>query len=325
MWTSPCGAPTRHYQGRNRETITWAEAAIADAEASGDPSLLATAHLHLELAHSMLGDGLAAGHGTKAVALFEAAGDRTGLTHALINNGLTAYDEGRWADALDAYRRAGDAAATTGNVTQRALAAMNSAFVLVELGQVDDAAERCAAARRAFAASGNELFLAYTDMLSSRIALWAGDHDAARTHLAAARQRFEAVGSRQMVLDCDVVAVEVALHAGDDPAAVLVDARRTVAEVDAFGPAELLPTTSRRLLARAAALAGAGDEAVAVAHLAVETARDHGARFELALCLDALAHAHRCAGSDPDPALLTERDAILTTLGVQRTLTPRTH
>src|SRR5690606_3252155 len=82
VWTSPCGAPTRHYQGRNRETITWAEAAIADAEASGDPSLLATAHLHLELAHSMLGDGLAAGHGTKAVALFEAAGDRTGLTHA---------------------------------------------------------------------------------------------------------------------------------------------------------------------------------------------------------------------------------------------------
>ena len=168
-------AATRHYQGRNRESIRWAERAAADALATDDLGLLANAHLHLEMAHSMLGDGQAAGYAEKAVALFEQLGDRVGLAHALINSGLTAYDEGRWGDARASYERAAEVATTTGNVTQVATTQLNTAFLLAELGETDRAAALCASARRAFRASGNVLTLGYVDWLSARLALWARD------------------------------------------------------------------------------------------------------------------------------------------------------
>ena len=130
-------AATHHYQGRNRESIRWAERAAAYALATDDLGLLANAHLHLEMAHSMLGDGQAAGYAEKAVALFEELGDQVGLAHALINSGLTAYDEGRWGDARASYERAAEVATTTGNVTQVATTHLNTAFLLAELGETD--------------------------------------------------------------------------------------------------------------------------------------------------------------------------------------------
>ena len=42
------------------------------------------------MAHSVLGDGRAAGYAEKAIALFEELGDQVGLANALINSGLTA-------------------------------------------------------------------------------------------------------------------------------------------------------------------------------------------------------------------------------------------
>jgi tetratricopeptide (TPR) repeat protein len=314
-------AATRHFQGRNRESIAWAERAADGAGATEDQQLLASAHLHLEMAHSMLGDGQAAGHGEKAVALFEAIGDRRELANALINSGLTAYDEGRWADARSLYRRAAEVSASTGNVTQVAVTELNTAFLLAELGETDDAAALCASAARAFRASGNELSLGYVDWLTARLALWAGDTAAATEQLVAARRRFDGVGARQMVLDCDVTAIEVLLVAGE-VAAARAEADRLVAEVDAFGPAELLPITVRRLRAHALASTGDAAGALASAQDAVERARDHGARTELALSLDAVAHAERALGRTPTPAVLAERDELLAGLGIRRTILP---
>lgn len=314
-------AATRHYQGRHRESIRWAERAAADALGTDDPTLLANAHLHLEMAHSMLGDGQAVGHGEKAVALFEELGDNTGLAHALINSGVTAYDEGRWSDARAAYERAAGVAATTGNVNQVATTELNTAFLLAELGEIDQAAALCASAGRAFRASGNELTLGFVDWLSARLALWAGDVGSATEHLAVARRRFDDNGARQMVLDCDVAAVEVLLVAGDDATAA-AEAARLEDEVDAFGPAELLPITVRRLRSHAARRTGDALGALAAADAAVELARDHGARMELALSLDALAHARRALGQTPEPALVDERDGLLAGLGVRRTIFP---
>jgi tetratricopeptide (TPR) repeat protein len=314
-------AATVHFQGRNRDSVRWAERAATEAMATSDQRLLATAHLHLEMAHSMLGDGQAAGHGEKAVALFEAVGDRRGLGNALINSGLTAYDEGRWADARSLYGRAAEVAASTGDVTQVATTELNTAFLLAELGETDEAAALCASAGRAFRASGNELTLGYVDWLTSRLALWAGDVATAKELLGAARRRFEGVGSRQMVLDCDVAAVELLLVAGDDARAA-AEAGRLVVEIDAFGPAELLPITVRRLRSHACMRTGDPEGALASAEQAVELARDHGARMELALSLDALAHAEQALGRSPTPAVLAERDQLLAGLGVQQTILP---
>lgn len=312
---------TSHYQGRNRESIRWAERAAATALSTDDLGLLASAHLHLEMAHTMLGDGQAAGYGQKAIALFEEIGDRVGLAHALINAGVTAYDEGRWGDARAFYERAADVATTTGNVTQVAITQLNTAFLLAELGETDRAATLCASAQRALRASGNELTLGYVDWLSARLALWAGDVTVAKQHLAEARRRFEDNGARQMVLDCDVAGVEVLLVAGDVDSAA-ADASRLLIEVDAFGPAELLPITIRRLASHASRRAGDAGTALAEATQAVELARDHGARVELALGLDAAAHAQLALGRAPDPEWLDERDALLRGLGVRRTIFP---
>jgi tetratricopeptide (TPR) repeat protein len=317
-------AATRHYQGRHRESVVWSERALADAARTSDDRLLGAVYLHLEMAHSPLGDGLASAYGSKATELFAQAGDRKGLGDALVNGGLTAYNEGRWNDARDLYERAAEVISTTGNVTQAAVVMTNTAFLLAELGEVEPAAALAVDAERAFRAGGHEMFVGYIDLLSSRLALWERDYERADELVSSARARFAAHGNPHMVLDCDVVRVERLLHAGHNDDAAN-EAARLVAVIDSFGPAEHLPVTIRRLLSRALVRTVRAVEANDAAAAALSRARDFGARFEIALCLDALAQAQLAMGNPAPPNVVAERDEILNGLGVKRTLFPLAH
>ena len=290
-------AATRHYQGRNRESIRWAERAAADALATDDLGLLANAHLHLEMAHSMLGDGQAAGYADKAVALFEEIGDRVGLAHALINSGLTAYDEGRWGDARACYERAAEVATTTGNVTQVATTQLNTAFLLAELGETDRAAVLCASS-----AAGVPGQRQRADPRLRRLAARPGWRCGPATcrrpasTLAVARRRFDDNGARQMVLDCDVAGVEVLLVAGDDVAAAVRGLAVCWPRSMPSDRPSCCPSPSGASCPMRPAASATADAALAAAEQAVALARDHGARVELALSLDAAAHAQRALG-----------------------------
>jgi class 3 adenylate cyclase/tetratricopeptide (TPR) repeat protein len=311
----------RHYQGRNRESLRWAEQAMADARRTRDKRLRALTCLHLEIAHGTLADGLARRYGDEAICLFEEVDDRKGLGDALVNSGLTAYNEGRWVDARDSYERAAKVVATTGNVTQAAVVNVNTAFLLADQGEVAEAAAIIADAGRVMRAGGHDVFVGYVEWLESRLALWERDHAEARRLLDTAAGRFAAHDARQMSLDCEVAGVELLLHSGQ-AAEAATEAERLVGVIDDFGPAELLPITIRRLWARALLRVGDPTAAESVARGALALARDNEARFEIALCLDAIAHAQLAQGAPVEPAVFAERDRLLASLGVRRTLLP---
>ena len=134
-------AGTRFRQGQFHDCVRWAEIAAAHAEETGDRGRLAHAYYLMAAGYNELGrpEGLA--FCELALPIFEELSDFGGMGRTLNNLGVRLYYEGRWDEAVAAYRRGREAMERAGDVVGEATLANNEGEVLSDQGRFDEAQE----------------------------------------------------------------------------------------------------------------------------------------------------------------------------------------
>ena len=181
--------------------MRWAEIAAAHAEEIGDRGRLAHAYYLMAAGYNELGrpEGLA--FCELALPIYEELSDFGGMGRTLNNLGIRLYYEGRWDEAVAAYRRGREALERAGDVVGEATLANNEGEVLSDQGRLDDAQEPfrhfarvCKAAGYAFGegAALNNL---------ARLEARAGRFEDAHTLFEEAHTLFERIGSAGFELE----------------------------------------------------------------------------------------------------------------------------
>ncbi|MCU1365094.1 MAG: tetratricopeptide repeat protein, partial [Ilumatobacteraceae bacterium] len=301
-------AGARYRQGRMRDALDLGIKAALDAQASGDPGVLARSTFLLELITSEL--GLVG----KSVELFQAAGDLNGEADAHNNRGMAAYFRGDWATALWEYEASRELFDRTGDVVGAATAHNNIGEILSDQGRLGEARERYERAELGFRTADYPIGIAVTVSNRARTAARAGDHDEALRLLDESMQRFETLGAGAYVLEQVVRRLECLLLAErwDDAA----DVRRSLEQRTAQSPADAYMRTAIHRLAGWLALRQ-GDLELAEEQLdaSLREATLADAKYERALTLLVMAELRRCLAGDAQH-VAAEASAILHGLDV---------
>ncbi|MET8772016.1 tetratricopeptide repeat protein [Streptomyces sp. NPDC004658] len=122
-------------EGMPRDSLPYSARALDAARRAGDARQQAWAHAYAAWAHHVLHEeGPAAGHSTRAVALFEAAGDLHGMLQALISRALGLRATGRNEEAVEVYRQVLTRLDQAGDRVEPHIAAFTRANALAGLG-----------------------------------------------------------------------------------------------------------------------------------------------------------------------------------------------
>ena len=305
-------AGVKHRQGQFEHAVDWARRAAEHAEEAGDRRELAHAYYLLDVAHTRLGrpDPSYREH---ALPMLEEVGDLVGQASVLNNLGVSAYFEGRWEDALDAYRRSGDLSRRAGDVVSAARAANNVAEILSDQGRYDDAQERFEEALRVWRAARYPVGVALATSNLGRAAARAGRFEDAHGLLASALAEFERIGADSFVQETRSRISECHVFEGRYREAGEL-ASETLSAGD--GEASVLGAALERLLGYAA-VQGRRPPEEGRAHFerSLEQARALGATYEAGLTLRAIAE------TDPSKAQAArvESEQLLSSLGVLST------
>ncbi len=306
-------AAALYFTGRYAQSLRLAAQALSAAELAGNDLLQGRAHLHLEMAHSVLPNSGARKHADEAIRIFESIGHDRLLGAALVNSGLSAMHAGDWDDALLRYRRAAIVIARTGDVADAAIVLLNEGFLLLRQGRTAQADALGIRAMRAFDNIEMEIHGAYARHLRSRIAAVERRFDVAEELMAASRAAFARLGDRAMVIDCDVASIDRLLREGRPPEALAF--ARSIES--AISGAEGGIDDSYALL-RGIAEARTDDAAHGVARVldALRSARERHLKYDEYLCLTALIEIEQAGGPAAPPNARFERDAITAALGL---------
>jgi class 3 adenylate cyclase/tetratricopeptide (TPR) repeat protein len=305
-------AGVRHRQGRFADAVDWARRAAEHAEAVGDRRELAHAYYLLDIAHTRLGRPDAS-YRDLALPMLEEVGDLRGLATALNNLGVDAYYDGRWEEALAAYRRGGELSRQAGDVVSGARATNNEAEILCDQGRLEEAGERFEDALRVFRAARYAFGVAVATSNLARVAARAGRFEEAHPLFEQARVEFERIGADAFIQETYARIAECLVFEGR-----YREASELAAEALAAGESEasVLGAALERLLGYAAAQGRRPPEEVQ-AHFerSLEQARTLGADYEAALTLKAIAETD----SGRVDQASTESEHILSALGVLST------
>jgi class 3 adenylate cyclase/tetratricopeptide (TPR) repeat protein len=298
----------RYRGGRLREALPYLEAAIGLAEASSARDVLAHAYYVTESVHEELGTGEAERYRGLALPIFEELGDAGGVANVLINDGATAYSDGRWGDAVELYERAAAVYHTIGDVNAAASTLANIAELRIDQNRLDEAETLLREALATFRAAGYRLGVGFVLSNLGRAAMRRGDTDEAFALLAQAREQLHAMGVGSLVLEVDGREAAALLRTGDASGALeLAGQIRTRAH--ALGAPPTLLCALQRLAGVAKLRLGDPEGARVRFEEALEIARSVGALYEEGLCLIAL-------GRLGDAAVTAQGRAILDDLGV---------
>ena len=308
-------AKLRQRQGRSAEAVRLCRQAIADGTRAGEDEAVACASYVLDWALVESGE-VPGGHSQRAIELYHRLGDIHAEAGVLNNLGNFAYRAGRWADAIDIWRRAADASLRAGDTADAAFGDGNVAELRSDQGRLAEAEELFARALRAFRATNQSWAIAYTLALMGRLAVRARRLEDAESLLADALARCRALNAERDAAFVELIMAEAAVAAGvPERALALTDG--LLARPSAEG--RLMPNLHR---VRGAALAQAGrsDAARLALVAALQSARAHAEDYEVANALDALLELGELTGTEPEDAgaMRRERDAILARLDVAR-------
>jgi tetratricopeptide (TPR) repeat protein len=296
----------RYRQGRFEETVHWADAGAAHAEEVGDRRRLAHAYYLIAAGHNELGHADGIPFCERALAIYEELRDFVGMGHTLNTLGIRLYYEGRWDEAIGAYRRGREALARAGDVVGEATLANNEGEVLSDQGRLEEAAEPFGRYARVSKASGYALGQGAAINNLARLEARAGRFEEAHTLFAEALVVFERIGSRGFELEARAREAECLVFEGRHAEAIaLLDGRVSDEQT---GPTRILV---ERTLGYALHQARRPDDAREHLEEAARLARQVGSEYETALSLRALADT-RNAGPD----VRAEADATLERLGV---------
>ena len=304
-------AGVKHRQGQFLDAVDWARRAAEHAEEVGDRRELAHAYYLLDVAHTRLGrpDPSYRQH---ALPILDEIGDLVGQASVLNNLGVDAYFEGRWEDALDAYRRSGELSRRAGDVVSGARAANNEAEILSDQGRFEEAQQRFEEALRVWRAARYPVGAALATSNLGRVAARAGRFEDAHRQLESALAEFKRIGAESFVQETRARIAECFVFEGRYHEAGEL-ATETLAAGD--GEASVLAAALERLLGYAAAQGRRPiEETRAHFERSLEQARTLGAAYETGLTLRAIAETGSSAAEAGD-----ESERILSSLGVLST------
>jgi class 3 adenylate cyclase/tetratricopeptide (TPR) repeat protein len=298
----------RTSQGRWREAAMACREAISEAEAVGELSALARACYLLDWALVESGRPDEATYSWRALEIYERLGDPEHEFQVLNNLGGFAYYAGRWADAIDLYRRAANCAKRAGRAADAGLTEGNIGEILSDQGHLDDAETHLHRASQLFRATHDLPWVAYADALLARLTVRRGLYGEGLAMLEVAMTDLRRVGMEAYAELAEAWIAEAEAFGGDAMRAIEVASQRLRAD-----------DRERPLLTRVAgvALARLGETKGAMRELehSLRTARDRGAEYDIAATVDAMATLGRV-----DPVLLQERDEILQRLRIKQQL-----
>jgi tetratricopeptide (TPR) repeat protein len=308
MWSKLAGV--RAMQGRWEDAISDCRVAMAQAESVGELSALAHACHVLDWALVESGRPAEATYSWRALEIYEQLGDPAHEAITLNNLGMFAYWEGRWDDAIDLYRKAGECGERAGRPADAAYPDCNVGEILSDQGHLDEAQTQLQRALRVWSGTGEQQAVAYVSALLARLAVRRGEYREGLSMLEGARSELRRLGIDAYAELAQAWIAEAEAFGGD-PVRALELARQALQASD----------RQRPLLRRVAGIAQArlGQQAVALRELrqSLETARSRNGEYDIAATIDMIDHI---GGADPD--LLLERDRILERLRIQRLPVP---
>ena len=277
-------AGIRFRQGQFHECVRWAEIAAAHAEETGDRLRLAHAYYLMAAGYNELGrpEGLA--FCELALPIFEELSDFGGMGRTLNNLGVRLYYEGRWDEAVAAYRRGREAMDRAGDVVGEATLANNEGEVLSDQGRFDEAQEPFRHYVRVCKAAGYALGEGAALNNLARLEARVGRFEEAHTLFEEAHTLFERIGSARFELEAVARQSECLVFEGRHAEAIAALASRE--DDGQMGVTRILV---ERTLGYALHQARRPDESKAHLELSVEVARQVGSEYETALSLRALA------------------------------------
>ena len=306
----------RHRQGRSQDAVSHLLDAVRLADSAGAPEVLATALVHLDIAELTLGREGGSEHASRALEILRRLGDQPWLEARALNQlGIRAYFAGNWSQAVDFYTQSCDACRRAGDEWTAAVGAGNIAEVLADQGHLARAETILEEALRTYRAAGTPTFIGYGTMLLGRLAARRGDTERALALLDQARALSASDGETLQLLQSDAARAEALLLAEDFSSAIEVG-QKVLRDAASSPGSDLLVAWVERVLGLARAGRGEDPDRVAE-HLraSVEIARRRGARYELALSLNALADLWPSAG----PEVRRESLELFDQLGVVET------
>jgi class 3 adenylate cyclase/tetratricopeptide (TPR) repeat protein len=269
-------------QGRFDEARTWAERAVASADAGEDRTRVALAHSLSYIAAVYCGER-ASEQRDDALATLEEVGDLVKLNVLQGNVGIEAYYDGRWDDALDWYRRSGETAARVGDVVSVARAQINEAEILSDRGQFDEARALFEQALRVWRAAEYRIGVALATSNLGRVMARSGQFEEAHRLLDDALAQFEELGAEAYVDETRARLAECLVFEGHHQQALAA-----LAPLCEPGSGQI--AIAERLSGYAVVQSRAGFEA-AKPHFerSLEAAEAAGAEYEVGLTLHAIA------------------------------------
>ncbi len=244
-----------------------------------------------------------------ALPIFEEIGDLIGQANVLNNLGVDAYIQGRWTEALDAYRRSETLRRQAGDVVGTATQKNNEAEILSDQGYLDEARERFEEALRVWRAANYPIGIALATSNLARVAAREGSYETAHELFAQALATFEEIGSAGLANESRSHVAECYVFEGR-----YQEARQLAEEVLAALGDEPALTTAQLERHLGYALHQGRDAEAARPHFArsLEVARELPAAFEEAMTLKAMADTSHPA----EPKAQTEFEELAERLGL---------
>jgi tetratricopeptide (TPR) repeat protein len=265
------------FQGRAREAIPVAQAAVEEAERVDEFDALAHAYTALDGSYQLLGQPEKAVHERKAVEVYRRMGDARSAGIYAYNVGGQAYADGKWDEAVELYVRSKEDCLRAGDRNNAAYADASLAELLIGREQLDDAERLLTDARRVLRSSSFAVFALFAEIQLARCALARGDAVAARDSLEQLALEAETVGYAAIMLEAGIYLAHASAQTGS-PARGLdaLDAAVSAAGQDAT----LYEAGVER--ARAACCAALGDREGALACLerALDAATRQGLLYD---------------------------------------------
>ena len=306
------GANLRLAEGRPRDALALAERGVHEAEEAVDEAQLALAYTIRDDAYFDLGLRDLAVSTEHALEIYERLGNlpRVARTENIL--GVRAYAEGRWDDAVAAYRRAQDAFLRVGDEAHAATAAANIGEVLVSQRRLDEAQPILLEAIRIQRAHGLGYAALFAELQLGRLLLERGDLRAAEEDLSHVHAEAVAIGIRVLAIESTVYLAAAFTRGGDpDRALALLDEQeRAAGDLGGMFAAALSLSRAEALLRK-----GLTDEAGAVVAKGLSAARAHELPFEEARLLEQSAEIAGLTGVGDDGAS-QESAELLRRLGV---------
>jgi class 3 adenylate cyclase/tetratricopeptide (TPR) repeat protein len=276
-------AHARYREGDFEECLRLCDEVMRLALEIDDQEQLGNAYLLLHIVHTQVGSPERAAFRGLALPIFEEFGNLKRQATVLNNLGVDFYYEGDWARALEVYRRSQALFERIGDVTNVAMAKNNIAEILSDQGHLEQAQELFEDVRAAVDSAGHRELSLLARLNLGRTAARAGRLEEADELMLEAKEGFHEMHASAFEQEAHARIAEAAVLAGDY-ARALGEAEFAELAGESNAPPQLQAVLFR-VRGQAHLQLGKPNEALREFDRSIQTAREVGARYELALSL----------------------------------------